>query len=230
MTIRNRKRYFGNRFSTWERNFFMLLLFLNLCLAILIPVAYFYIIPSIIQSTLNDLGTFSSNKVVLDTFSIGSFQDDSMQVKVGLGIPSVVPLPVRAGLGETPVRVTDQYGNVIAETLCPPLDFWVNQEIKVSVLTNVSFHEQAQENLQTLLGQLVSGVPDLQIVVHLKAPITFFGLTLYSGLDLYKVLDLGHLETSVESVIELLNRIASSISPDSFSPTGISFLIFLQLV
>lgn len=118
----------------------------------------------------------------------------------------------------------DQSGSVIAETLCPALDFWVNSQIRVAVLTNVTFVQETRQNLQKLLGQLASGVPDLQVKVHLKAPITVFGLTLYSGLDLYKTLDLGSLETSVESLVSLLDRIASSISPASFQSTGTCLL------
>ena len=75
-------------------------------------------------------------------------------------------------------------------------------------------------------GQLRDGVSDLQIVVNLKAPITFFGMTIYSGLDLKKRLDLGNLETSVESLVLLLDRIASSISPASFSTTGMLSFAF----
>lgn len=149
-------------------------------------------------------------------------------------------------MGETGIRVTDAEGHLIALTKCPALDFWVNGEIGVDVLVDVDFNDEAQENLRKLLstscvslslliynlsGQLRDGVSDLQIVVNFKAPITFFGMTIYSGLDLNKRLDLGNLETSVESLVLLLDRIASSFSPASFSTTGIFLLaLFLSIL
>lgn len=148
-------RYCGNRFSKWEYQIFILLCILNVIVAILIPLSYFIFIPSIIQSTLNDLGTNSASRVVLRSFSMGNFSTSSLKVGVDLGIPSPVPfLPVKAGLGDTGIRVTDGAGRLIALTNCPPLNFWVNEEIGVDVLVDVNFSEEAQENLRILLGKL----------------------------------------------------------------------------
>ena len=49
-----------------------------------------------------------------------------------------------------------------------------------------------------------------------------FGFTLYSGLDLYKKLDLGNVETSLASILSMLDRIANSLAPESFVRTGTS--------
>ena len=212
----SKHRYFYGKFTRTEKNLFYFFVTLNILLAIIIPVAYCWIIPAIIQSCINDLGLHSSSLFVLRNFQLVDFKDNSLDVNVNLTIPTPVPLPVRAGLGLSPVRVTDGDGNLIATTSCPVLDFWVDRPIAVDVNTNVFFNPEAQENVNRLMGQLSRGVSDLKLVIHIKAPITFFGLTIYSGLDLYKVLDLGQLESRLESLVGLLDRIAASISPASF--------------
>lgn len=134
----------------------------------MLPLAYFVIIPQVVQSTLNDLGTRSSNRVTLGEANIGKFGSDSLGVGVGLILDPVVPFPIKAGLGITAVSVTDQNGNVIANTIVPGLDFWVNTQIKIDLTTNVTFDAISRTNLKNLLGQLAKGVPDLQIIVKLK--------------------------------------------------------------
>ncbi|KAJ3345944.1 hypothetical protein HDU91_007181, partial [Kappamyces sp. JEL0680] len=210
----------GGRLKKWEWHLLLALISANVILVIMLPVAYFIIIPGVVQATLNDLGTHTNNLVTLRDINVGRFGDSSLDIGVNMVIDPVVPLPVRVGLRETAVFVTDQNGNVIANTVVPPLDFWVNSHITVDVTTNVTFDSTAQTNMRKLLGQLSSGVSDLQIVVHLKAPITVFGITLYAGLPLYKKLDLGSVETSLQSFVAMLDRIASSFAPASFEKTG----------
>lgn len=84
-------------------------LLFNLLLLIIIPIVYCIIIPAMVQNTLNTLGLNSgSYPVLLQNVNLGEFTASALDLDIGLSIPPVVPLPIRAGLGRTQIYVTDQ--------------------------------------------------------------------------------------------------------------------------
>ena len=154
--------------KTWEKRWFLTVSLLNLLLVLLGLFAYLLLIPQVVQATLNDLGKQLDQRVTLKEAKLGEFGGDSLGVGVGLLLSPFLPFPIKAGLGITPVFVTDQDGNVIANTIVPNLEFWVNNPINLDVTTKVTFDGRSRTNLKKLLGQLSKGVPDLQIIVNLK--------------------------------------------------------------
>jgi hypothetical protein len=154
--------------STTTTKCLLVLCFLNSFLLLLGLFAYLTLLPQVVQATLNDLGKELDQRVTLKEAKLGEFGGDCLGVGVGLLLSPFLPFPIKAGLGITPVFVTDQDGNVIANTILPNLEFWVNNPINLDLTTKVTFDGRSRTNLKKLLGQLSEGVPDLQIIVNLK--------------------------------------------------------------
>lgn len=149
---KDRQKSLYPNFNKFENRMAIFLGIFNVLMAIVIPSAYFKLIPTIVQSRLDGVG--SNAPVTLKNFNLKEFSADLISLNVNLGLDAVLFLPVKAGLGYTNVKVLDQDGNAICSTFVPPTEFWVNYPLDIKVDTSVSFDQSQQENMKKLLGKV----------------------------------------------------------------------------
>ncbi|KAJ3308948.1 hypothetical protein HDV04_000594 [Boothiomyces sp. JEL0838] len=216
------KRYWGGRMKPFEFVLLHIFVLINFFTIVLSPVFYFYIIPSYVQYIVDGIGTGSNPPILLRNFNVGKFSNDSLGIGVSIGIDPILPFPINGGIGATHVTVVDEKDNKIAELDIPELDFWINREVDIAMNTTVQMNSDSQNNLKNMLNRMStgSGIADLTFTIHFNAPIKAFGIPVYAGLPLHKVLNLGELKASLSSFGQLLGRTENAISPESFRATG----------
>jgi hypothetical protein len=195
----------------------IILLVVVICLLVVVPLAYFVLIPNTIQGMINQVGT---NKLTLETFSINQFSSDSIGIGMRMLLPAMVPLGIKIGLGPMNVKVLDLDSKPIATTNVAPIEFYPNSEINVSINSTVSFSKENIQNISELLKKLNVGVTNMKLSISMETPIKVGGFQVYSSLPLQRTIDMGEFRTEIGSSVRALNRIAESLSPNSFDPTG----------
>ncbi|KAJ3269132.1 hypothetical protein HDV01_001832 [Terramyces sp. JEL0728] len=195
---------------------------INFFTVVLSPIFYFYIIPKYVQYIVDGIGTGSNPPILLRNFNVGKFTNDSLGIGVSIGVDPILPFPINGGIGATHVTVVDELDNKIAELDIPELDFWINRQVDIAMNTTVQINSNSQQNLQKMLMRMSSssGISDLTFTIHFNAPIKAFGIPVYAGLPLHKVLNLGELNASLASFGRFLGRTENAVSPESFRATG----------
>ncbi|KAI8913616.1 hypothetical protein EDD86DRAFT_201051 [Gorgonomyces haynaldii] len=196
-------RYCGGRMNKAEFVFVHLLILANILAVILLPISYFSIIPSFIQHKINHVGF--DQPFQLNGIHIGSLQKETLNVGVDLELGSLFPLPIKAGVGSMQIHVLSRDIDEIVVVDLPDLEFWLNAPIRLDLDLKIGLSQDNQQRMQQLLREFSQqGLKDYKIVAHFKAPIRVFGLTIYSGLDLYKEISLAHLEPNLASLKDLI--------------------------
>ncbi|KAJ3318027.1 hypothetical protein HDV06_000877 [Boothiomyces sp. JEL0866] len=216
------KRYWGGRMKPFEFVLLHIFILINFFTIVLSPIFYFYIIPKYVQYIVDGIGTGSNPPILLRNFNVGKFSNDSLGIGVSLGIDPILPFPINGGIGATHVTVVDEQDNKIAELDIPELDFWINREVDIAMNTTVQMNTDSQNNLKKMLNRMSSGsgISDLTFTIHFNAPIKAFGIPVYAGLPLHKVLNLGDLQASLASFGRFIGRTENAVSPESFRATG----------
>jgi hypothetical protein len=204
------------RKTRWKRIeviIFTITVFTNV---VLLPLMYFYIIPLFMQLTVNKLG---SNPIQLNEFRIDQIRDNHVDVVVDMVLDPFFPFPVKAGIGNTKVEVFYK-DKVIAKTAVPEMDFWTHLNFNVNVPTRVNIGETEEVHMQSLVRELSTGVENFEVTLQIYAPIRVFGLTIYPNMKLSKQIVLGKFQTRLKPTLELMSRVAKSLTKASFKKVG----------
>jgi hypothetical protein len=201
------------RWKRIEVIIFTITVFINV---VVLPLMYFYLIPLFMQMTVNRLG---SNPIQLNEFRIDQIRDDHVDVAVDMVLDPFFPFPVKAGIGNTKVDVLFK-DKVIAKTTVPEMDFWTHLNFNVNVPTRVVIGEKEEVQMKELVRELSTGIENFEVTLQVHAPIRVFGLTIYPSMKLTKQIALGKFQTRLKPTLELMSRVAKSLTKSSFKKVG----------
>ena len=87
----------------------------------------------------------------------------------------------------------------------PETSFWLNKEVVLAFNATMTFTPDQLENTRALIASFSSpeGIQDLMINIRLNAPMTTFGMLLYTGLPLHRDISLGSVSSSVSDLLEI---------------------------
>ncbi|KAJ3265343.1 hypothetical protein HDU77_005586 [Chytriomyces hyalinus] len=159
-------------------------------------VSYFFIIPAVIQSVIDNGGSGSSAPNLdfsIQSISVNNFTKDSLQFGIQLSVGPVSIFPVSAGIGSFRIRVTDENSAELAALDVPDINIAsASQPIKLDSIFTFSLASADVSVLTDLVANVTrsSGTSLYGRVFTAKfnVPIKLFGITLYSSLPLYKTL------------------------------------------
>ncbi|TPX77175.1 hypothetical protein CcCBS67573_g01541 [Chytriomyces confervae] len=159
-------------------------------------VSYFFIIPAVIQSVIDNGGSGSSASNLdfsIQSISVNNFTKDSLQFGIQLSVGPFSIFPVSAGIGSFRIRVTDENSAELAALDVPDINIAsASQPIKLDSIFTFSL-ASADVSVLTDLVANVTRSPGTSLygrvfTAKFNVPIKLFGITLYSSLPLYKTL------------------------------------------
>ncbi|KAJ3204823.1 hypothetical protein HDU67_009293, partial [Dinochytrium kinnereticum] len=181
---RRRPRFFGGTLRKWQFVMMHVTAFFGLAMLVMIPIAYFIIIPNIIQDVLDKTGMES---VTLSTLSVDTFSTTQIGFYVKAQIPPPTIFPLRAGVGDLTLNIHDEQENILMKALIPSMDFTLNQVVRLDTRGNVSFDGVERAAIVKLVKEFsTTGLKERVFMMRARVQIKVFGITVYPGLPIRK--------------------------------------------
>lgn len=184
-------------------------------LVFIVPLAYFVIVPKVIQSVLNKQNI---SNLDLQKMRVESITSDRAEFNVKASMPAPFWLPLSAGVGECDVQVyvKGDKKNGLINVHVPGLDITLNKPLDVEMKSYVSLDHCNPDKTVDLVNKFsTDGLNDMELQVRGKFPIKAFGITWYKGLPLY--LNLGHIDNVNSNLKSLLSVMPSFLKAKSVS-------------
>ena len=189
----------------WEFVLLHVLIIFNTILVILIPLAYFLLVPAYLQHRVDLIGT-RGNSVRIHRAAVGNMTADTVHFSGDFRVDPLLFLPLYAGILPTQMEIHANDNSLVTVNI-PATSFWINQEVILAFSGSLTFADSQIDNTRRFIEKVTSqeGVEDLMINIRLKAPLTAFGVQMYSGLPLKRDLSFGNIIADTKLVIETLN-------------------------
>jgi hypothetical protein len=181
------------------------LLIVLVLLIILVPVIYCVVVPQYLQHRLNNMGNDGGPPPVINNINVGEFTSEKLLVGLNAELAALAAFPVSAGINDMNVRILADDKNEIMNLDIPRTEFWVNQPLKINLVTSINFNADNQAATQKLMAKFsTDGLRDFKLVARFNAPILLFGLQIYKGIPLYKEITVGNVDPNLSSIKKLL--------------------------
>ncbi|KAJ3274151.1 hypothetical protein HDV01_003434 [Terramyces sp. JEL0728] len=183
-------KYFNGRMRQWEFILLHVLVVFNTIALIMVPVAYFSLIPQYLQYRIDLIGT-DGNAVNIHKVAVGKMDNTSIEFAGDFRVDALAPFPVYAGFrGFTINMVSD--GNVLGQVDVPEVGFWLNKEVVFNISGTIRFDADNQKNTKALISKFSSGgINDLALKFQFAPTILTFGMPAYWHLPLHRNVDIG---------------------------------------
>ncbi|KAJ3070913.1 hypothetical protein HDU98_006073, partial [Podochytrium sp. JEL0797] len=165
---------------------------------VLLPTAYFAIIPAVIENAVQNAGTTATLptiNAVLQSLAVKSFTNDSFSIQVAVSVGAVSIFPISAGVGAFRVNLVDETSNqliaisipdITIPSLSQPFNF--NSTFTITFDTaNIPVVAALVTNATQTLGDSLFG---RTFTARFNVPVKLFGITIYSGLPLFKTISI----------------------------------------
>ena len=170
------------------------------------PIAYFFIIPAVIQNTINNT---DMNSIKLNALDVNNFETVKVGFAVNAQVQPVFFFPLKAGIDSTEFHVVDETGNNLASAEIPSLEFVLNQEIVLDMSANISFANSNSQAFTTLVNQFSTvGLNQRKFQMRANVPIRVFGILVYRGLYIYKDIPVSGIQNNLLSVVNSIPPLA----------------------
>ncbi|KAI8613544.1 hypothetical protein BC830DRAFT_467222 [Chytriomyces sp. MP71] len=155
--------------------------------------AYFVIIPAIIEDAIQNPVAGSTISFTLNDLSFENFTSESVSIRVNAVIGPLSAVGVSVGVGTFRVNVFDSANNELAGILIPLIDVPnTNQQFTLNSTFTLTFDEANKlavaglvANASETIGASLFGNT---FTAKFNVPIKVFGTTVYSALPLYKTI------------------------------------------
>jgi hypothetical protein len=171
---------------------------LHVCIVILLffgvilPVLYYLVIPSFIQSTISNIGKTErkGGYTRISKAAIPSVSDNHLAFGVKVAMAPMIPFPVRVGLKPFEIKLFQKKSGGDVElgsmSLDSEIDLWLNKELQISMDGKIKLTTENQANSKAVISQAAQSTKDLVLQARFAPSIQLFGFTLYSSLPLYR--------------------------------------------
>ena len=162
-----------------------------------------------IQTQINNFGKVAPPPGFYAKLAKGAIMEinaNEMHFFTDARISKQVPIPIRVGTKPFEVSIVQNPGPDERELakleLMDPIDVWVHNELQIPLNSKIVVKNENQKHVREILKQIASeqGISELKLQAKFKPTITVFGFTLYSGLPLYRNIDIGSVSSKINSL------------------------------
>ncbi|KAJ3325027.1 hypothetical protein HDV06_005616 [Boothiomyces sp. JEL0866] len=183
-------KYFNGRMKQWEFILLHVLVVFNTIALIMVPVAYFSLIPQYLQYRIDLIGT-DGNAVNIHKVAVGKMDNTTIEFAGDFRVDALAPFPVYAGFRGFTVNMVND-GKVLGQIDVPEVGFWLNKEVIFNISGAFRFDQENQQNTKALISKFSSGgINDLALKFQFAPTITTFGVPAYWHLPLHRNVDVG---------------------------------------
>ncbi|KAJ3251593.1 hypothetical protein HK103_002237 [Boothiomyces macroporosus] len=183
-------KYFNGRMKQWEFILLHVLVVFNTIALIMVPVAYFSLIPQYLQYRIDLIGT-DGNAVNIHKVAIGKMDNTTIEFAGDFRVDALAPFPVYAGFRGFTVNIVNE-GKVLGQIDVPEVGFWLNKEVIFNITGAFRFDQENQQNTKAVISKFSNGgINDLALSFQFAPTILTFGMPAYWHLPLHRNVDIG---------------------------------------
>ena len=170
-----------------------------LLLFVIIPLAYYVLVPSYIQYRLDTLET---EKLHIDHIMVEDISNQTIGFKVKASLPPFFFWPIKAGFGPCEFTIYDNQRNTLGQLNIPFIEFWLNDDFDLDFAGNISLENSDVDAIDSIMKSFSSdGLKDFSIDSQSFVPLSALGIQWYSGLSLHKNIDVGDVKSDLKSLM-----------------------------
>lgn len=183
-----------------------------LLLFVIIPLAYYVLVPSYIQYRLDSIETEVIN---VDYIMVNDISNQTIGFQLKASLPPFFFWPIKVGFGPCEFTVYSKDSDSLAHLSIPYIEFWLNEQFNLDFAGNLSLAHADVDAIDSIVKSFsTEGLKDFSIDAHSFIPLSALGIQWYDGLSLHKQLNFGDIKSDLKSLssnIPSLLKISSKL-------------------
>ncbi|KAJ3409955.1 hypothetical protein HDU80_006769 [Chytriomyces hyalinus] len=184
----NRRRYCWGKLSLCA----LLSIIVSLVLVTFSLVSYFVIIPTAIQNAIESPSSANTNPSItanLQQLSVQNFTNESVSLRVRASVGPISSFGISIGVGNFDVKVFDAANHELVAVGVPAADIaYINQPFQLDSVFTISLRTANKSAVSLLLDDPSHSMAGRTFIARFALPLKLMGMTIYSGLPLYKTI------------------------------------------
>jgi hypothetical protein len=169
-----------------------------LLLFVIIPLAYFVLVPSYIQYRLDSIETEVIN---VDYIMVNDISNQTIGFQIKASLPPFFFWPIKAGFGPCEFTIYDNQRDTMAHLSIPYIEFWLNDQFNLDFSGNLSLARSDVAAIDSIMKSFSGdGLKDFSIDAHSFVPLFALGVQWYDGLSIHKQIPLGDIKSDLKSL------------------------------